>query len=128
MRQVIRRISTRSAGYHSAWPASGGLQIQGCRRGAYTSGYRDSGQDEVPITCLTRTRGKPSRTQFSLRNLMNVIMPALGSLGHIAPIIGFGKAIKEQGNSVLVLTTRNYRGAIEGAGLSYAELADGQTY
>lgn len=59
---------------------------------------------------------------------MKVIIPAIGSRGDVFPVLSFGKAIHERGDTVAVITSANFREAVEEAGLEYIELGDTDTY
>ena len=54
---------------------------------------------------------------------MNVMLIAIGSAGDVFPFIGLGRALQQRGHVVHVASHSSYREFIEGAGLTFRELA-----
>lgn len=59
---------------------------------------------------------------------MNVLLVPVGSAGDVHPFVGVGKALRERGHAVTVLTNGHFARLIEGEGLRFAALGTEEEY
>ena len=59
---------------------------------------------------------------------MHVILTAVGSKGDVFPFLGFGRYLVQQGHTVALITSGNYRADVAEAGLEFIEFYDAATH